>query len=411
MTRFHRRAVLSGLIGAAASPALAQVAVRGPDGLFRFPADPPRVVDFKAHIDRPVILRSAAMLKVGGRHEFVRVVSEDGVEGVVKANSRMAEVSSLFHTIAEPFLVGKDVREIEDLIQALYTEEYKFAGLAFWTAVGHIELAIWDMLGKTAGKRCVEFMGPVLRTEIPIYVSSLRRNTTPQEEVDWLAPEVEQTGARGVKIKVGDRMSRNRDAAPGRSEGVVRAVRERFGDDFTIYADANGSYDAPAAIELCRMLKDYGVAILEEPCPFEDVEMTKQVVDAVDLTIAGGEQDGSAERWRWYIEHKGLDVLQPDFMYNGGMCRTLAVQRAALAAGVGVAPHYPRNGSETVELLHFAAQAENLHGLQEYRGQPRTLDFAHDPIIAPRDGKLTLPEGPGFGIAFDPGLWPTAERM
>lgn len=389
----------------------AQVAVRRPDGLLAFPEAPADQVDFRRWLDRPVVLRSAEMLKVDGRHEFVRVVSEDGVEGVVKANSRMAEVSSLFHLVVKPRLLGQDMRDIERLIRELYTREYKFASLPFWTAVGHLELAIWDMMGRTAGVRCVDFMGPVQRTEVPIYISSLRRNTTPEEEVAWLAEEVETTGARGVKIKVGGRMSRNADASPGRSEAVVRAVRHHFGDDFTIYADANGSYDAPGAIDLCLMLTAWGVAMLEEPCPFEDVEMTRQVVERTAIPIAGGEQDNSMERWRWLIENRALDVLQPDFMYNGGMARTLEVQRMAAAAGIGVAPHYPRSGSETVELIHFAAYAPNLYGLQEYRGQGRDLDFAHEPRIAPRNGVVTLPEGPGFGVAFDPSIWPSAEAI
>jgi len=414
-TVVNRRGVLNGLAGLAGlgltGPAAAQVAVRDPGGLFRFPDDPPPQVDFRRWFDRPVVLRSAEMLKVDDRHEFVRVMSEDGIEGVIKANSRMAEVSSLFHLVVKPRLVGEDMRDIERLIRDLYTREYKFASLPFWTAVGHVELAIWDMMGRTAGVRCVDFMGPVQRTEIPIYISSLRRNTTPEEEVAWLAEEVETTGARGVKIKVGGRMSRNQDASPGRSEAVVRAVRQHFGDDFTIYADANGSYDAPAAIDLCLMLTAWGVAILEEPCPFEDVEMTRQVVDRATIAIAGGEQDNSMERWRWLIENRALDVLQPDFMYNGGMARTLEVQRMADAAGIGVAPHYPRSGSETVELIHFAAYAPNLHGLQEYRGQGRDLDFAHEPRIAPRNGVVTLPEGPGFGVTFDSDLWSSAERL
>jgi L-alanine-DL-glutamate epimerase-like enolase superfamily enzyme len=98
-------------------------------------------------------------------------------------------------------------------------------------------------------------------------------------------------------------------------------------------------------------------------------------------------------------------------MYNGGMLRTLVVQRMAAQAGVGVAPHYPRNGAETAELLHFAAQAPNLHGLQEYRMKPRLLDFAHAPAIAPRDGMLALPPGDGFGVECDPGLWAKAVRL
>jgi L-alanine-DL-glutamate epimerase-like enolase superfamily enzyme len=254
-------------------------------------------------------------------------------------------------------------------------------------------------------------MGPVRREAIPIYVSSLNRRSTPAEEVATLEKAVLATGAKGAKIKVGGRMSRNADASPGRSAAVVAAVRRHFGDSFTIYADANGSYDAPAAIELCRMLEDHGVAMLEEPCPFEDFEMTRQVTERVHIPIAGGEQDGAMERWRWYIENRALDILQPDFMYNGGMIRTLAVQRMAAAAGVGIAPHYPRNGMETVELLHFAAQAANLYGLQEYRMNPRVLDFPHRPEIVPVHGELRLPPGAGFGVEVDPAIWREARRL
>ncbi len=408
-----RRAFLGMCALAASSTAFAQStpARRNRSGQFTF-HDTPSPVDFTAHVGRPVQLASAEVLVVGGRHQFVRVRSTDGDEGVIKANSRMEEVVSLFEQIAVPGFSKVDLRDLSAIIDRIYTAQYKFAGLAFWTAIGHLELAVWDMLGKAAGKRCVDMMGPVLRTEIPIYVSSLDRKSSGEAEAEAVARAVEQTGARGAKIKVGGRMSRNRDAFPGRSEEVVKAVRKRMGDDFILYADANGSYDAPAAIELVRMLEDHGVALLEEPCPFEDFEMTAQVTRAARrIRIAGGEQDGAMERWRWYLENRGLDVLQPDFMYNGGMLRTLRVQRMAAEKGVGIAPHYPRNGMETVELLHFAAQARNLYGLQEYRLRPRELDFPHEPVIEPRNGVLTLPSGPGFGVRIDPAVWKKATRL
>lgn len=413
MPFMHRREFLAGWLAASCSPAFAALgpAVRGPGGLLKFAESASPLVDFARFVDRPVTVASAEILVVDGKHQFVRVTSREGDEGVVKANSRMEEVASLFHQIAVPAFMGKDARNLELLIAAVYRAQYKFAGLAMWTAIGHLELAIWDMLGKAAKRRCVDFMGPVRREAVPIYVSSLDRKSSGTAEADAVEAAAAATGAKGCKIKVGGRMSRNVDAYPGRSEEVVRAVRKRMGDGFTIYADANGSYDAPAAIELCRMLEDHGVALLEEPCPFEEVEMTRQVVERVKIPIAGGEQDGSMARWRWYLENRALDVLQPDFMYNGGMLRTLLVQRMAAAAGVGIAPHYPRNGSETVELLHFAAQASNLHGLQEYRMRPRVLDFAHAPTIAPKDGMLALPPGPGFGITHDPGLWANAVRL
>jgi L-alanine-DL-glutamate epimerase-like enolase superfamily enzyme len=180
----HRRAFLGGaaLAGLAATPLAAQIgpAARGPRGLLRF-ADDALLVDFHAALNRPLRLASAEILVVGERkHQFIRVRSTDGDEGVIKANSRMEEVTSLFHQIAVPAFSNVDLRDLSGIIAGVYRAQYKFAGLAFWTAIGHLELAVWDMLGKAANWRCAELMGPVLREEIPIYVSSLDRRSTPE---------------------------------------------------------------------------------------------------------------------------------------------------------------------------------------------------------------------------------------
>lgn len=322
----------------------------------------------------------------------------------------MVEVAPVFNRTVAPHLEGRDARDIEALIAALHATHAKFAGLPFWTAVGHAETAVWDLLGKTAGLRCVDFMGPVVRSEVPIYLSSAVRHETPQSQIDALVEAVERTGATGAKIKVGGPTPN----APGhlvRAEQMVSAVRGQFGDAFHIYADANGSFDAPRAIALCRMLQDFGVAWVEEPCPFDDMEMTRQVAAQVDIAIAGGEQDCVAERWRDQIETGVLDVLQPDFMYNGGMARTLAVQRAAHAHGIGVAPHSFRASAGAAELAHFAAYAPNLHGLQEYRSDPEVFTHADTPSLVPAGGMISLPTGPGFGVSYDPDLWPRAESL
>jgi L-alanine-DL-glutamate epimerase-like enolase superfamily enzyme len=410
-------AVLAGATGAATGARGGNLVARpGADGLLRFglPVEP--AVDFKRFVTAPVKIAAVDVVALGGPTQFVRVRSTDGAVGVVKANSRMEEVVSLLDLAVVPRLVGEDARDIEALVDRIATLEYKFLGLALWTAIGHIELAIWDMLGKVAGRRCIDFMGPERRSSIPFYLSSLNRNTTPDEEVAWLAEVVGRTGATGIKIKAGGRMSRNADASPGRQEALVPLARKTFGDAFTIYVDANGSFDAPAAIRLVDMLEDYGVAILEEPCPFQDHRMTRQVTSYVNRTgkrirIAGGEQDGALEVWRDYLADGTLHVLQPDFMYNGGMARTLRVARMAEATGVGVAPHYPRNGVETVELLHFACHIPNLHGLQEYRGRPRTLDFNHSPRLELKGGRLSLPPGAGFGADYDPDIFVRGRRL
>jgi L-alanine-DL-glutamate epimerase-like enolase superfamily enzyme len=418
-----RRALLFGLGGTAAfgcaGQADAGMVLTTPDrsGLLRYGPAEPLPVDFQALAKEPITIASIEIVQLGRPDtQFVCVRSDAGAEGVVKANSRMEEVVSLLDIAVTPQLLGKDARTIPNLIDEIYRRQYKFAGLALWTAIGHVELAIWDLVGKTISMRAVDMMGGPLRTRIPIYVSSLARNTTPEEEVARFEEAIARTGARAIKLKVGGRMSRNQDASPGRQEALVALARKRLGDDITIYADANGSFDAPTALEVCAMLEDHRVDILEEPCPFEDFEMTAQVTKRLrkrrsKLKIAGGEQDGALERWRWYIANRALDVLQPDFMYNGGMMRTLMVARMAAAAKIPVAPHYPRNGVETVELIHFGCATPNLYGFQEYRQRERALPFEHAPVIAPINGELALPDGPGFGATYGPKIWTDGQRL
>ena len=87
-------------------------------------------------------------------------------------------------------------------------------------------------------------MGGVLRKEIPVYLSGSGRDTTAEEEVEVYVREVERTGAKAVKFKIGGRMSDNRDAYPGRTDKLLELAHQKLAGKVTLMADANGSYDA-----------------------------------------------------------------------------------------------------------------------------------------------------------------------
>ena len=82
---------------------------------------------------------------------------------------------------------------------------------------------------------------------------------------------IDETGARAVKFRLGGRMSRNADSLPGRSETLIRLAREKLGEEITLYADANSSYDVPEAVRIGRLMEDHGYGFLEEPCEFDDL--------------------------------------------------------------------------------------------------------------------------------------------
>jgi L-alanine-DL-glutamate epimerase-like enolase superfamily enzyme len=239
----------------------------------------------------------------------------------------------------------------------------------------------------------------------------MRRDTTPEEEVAWLAARLDETGARAVKVRVGARLGEKADVFPGRTRRLVPLARRTFPDTVALYTDANGGYDAKTAIKVGRMLQRHGVQIFEEPCPFEEFEETKRVADALTMTVAGGEQDTSLPRFEWMVRNRVVDLVQPDVTYNGGFIRTLRVAQAAARAGVPITPHNARLGAEPVYALHFASIATNFSGYLEYNAAPHPHPDWLSPRLEVEHGELRVPDGPGLGIEIDPDALRHAQRL
>ena len=349
-------------------------------------------------LSSPVIIDSIQLLQ-RGREQVVHVRSKDGAEGISFTNGR-PYFQPILEQLIIPFFIGKDARQLEsELLFELYRyrSNYKLQGLAFWSAQAWVEFAILDMLGRVAGKSISELFGGGVRKEVAFYVASGRRDSTPEEEVDYLSQLVEETGAKAVKFRVGGRMSRNRDAAPGRTESLIRLARKTLGDSIDLHADSNSSYDPPEAIKVGRILEEVNAVFFEEPCPFDHLEDTKKVADALTIPVAGGEQEFSERRFRWMIHNRGVDIVQPDLHYYGGMIRSLRVAKMAALANMPTTAHIS-GGLGFVYVLHFTACVDDVGLYQEYkRGIERYKDW-FEPALEIKDGALSIPTGPGVGI-------------
>ena len=353
-------------------------------------------------ITSPVRIASIELLR-DQKNYYVRTRSADGAEGIALTNSRAKYLYPMLQQLVIPYFVGKDARQLESLIDGVYVynSNYKLSGVAFWCCVAWVEFSILDLLGKLARKPVGDLLGGVIRREGAIYVASGNRDTTPEQEVAILVKGIERTGAKAVKFKVGGRMSNNADSMPGRTEGMIRLVRKTLGDKVTIYADANGSYDAPKAIEIGKLLQDHGINMFEEPCPFDYLEETKQVADALDIPVAGGEQETSQHRFRWMIHNDAVQVVQPDLHYYGGFIRATRVARMAARAGMSIVPHMSGEGVGCVDVLQFASFTPNMGPFQEYKGSLEQIGSWYDPPLRLKDGAINVPTGPGLGIVAD----------
>ncbi len=362
-------------------------------------------------VKSPVIIESIELLRKGNEY-FVRVRSKDGAEGISLSNGRAGYLHPILNRAVIPYFIGKDARDLESHLFGVYRyrSNYKLQGLAFWCCLAWVEFAVLDMLGRIAGVSMGELLGGICRREVPYYIASGRRDSTPEEEVQYLLGLVEATGAKAVKFRVGGRMSRNADAMPGRTEKLIPLARKTLGEKIDIHADSNSSYDPPKAIEVGRMLEDINAVYFEEPCPFDHLEDTKRVTDALRIPVAGGEQEYSQRRFRWMIFNRGVDIVQPDLHYYGGMIRSIRVARMAHLAGMPTTVHIS-GGFGFIYMLHFASCTPQIGKYQEYkRGIERYRDW-FDPPLKVNHGALIVPSGPGVGITDPAALLKDAQRV
>ena len=155
------------------------------------------------------------------------------------------------------------------------------------------------------------------------------------------------------------------------------------------------------------MLEAVGVSHFEEPCPYWRLDETRQVTEALDLDVTGGEQDWDLATWERMIAIGAVDAIQPDVMYMGGLARTLEVARMAADAELPCTPHSANRSLVTVCAMHLLGAIPNAGKYLElsiedaaYYPWERGL-FLGDPF-AVTEGRVSIPAEPGWGVEVDP---------
>ncbi len=353
----------------------------------------------------PVIIEKLELLRLDDNF-LCRVISTDGAVGIsVSNNMQMVSLYPIFVNRLKPFFIGKDAVELEKLLDEVYVYQsnYKLQNLAFWVPLATIEFAILDLLGRIANKSIGEMIGEIHNPEIAVYQANNYRGKSAKESIVEIVKNVEETQAKAVKFKVGGRMSSNADYPPGRTEELIPLVRKTFGDKMAIYADSNGSYDAKEAIRIGKMLQEYKIDFYEEPVPFDWYDETKEVADALDIPIAGGEQEPSMHGFRWLIGNNALHIVQPDIFYFGGMVRSIKVARMAATKGMTCVPHISGSGVGYLYMMHFVSAVPNAGPFHEFKGFNTEIPInCSTSDLESHGGVVKVPTGPGMGVEIDP---------
>jgi L-alanine-DL-glutamate epimerase-like enolase superfamily enzyme len=356
----------------------------------------------------PVIIETLEMLRYESSF-LCRVRSKDGAEGISVGHSELSTLFPIFLKRLQPYFIGQDARELDLILEKIYIYSFNFRynGIALGLPLATIEFAILDMLGRIADKPVGQLIGEIHNPEVAVYVATEFREKPLEEHFDLIKKAVAEYDAHALKVKVGYQYAGTKDihypGVPGKTEKLIPLLRQTYGNDMFLYADSNGYYDVKEAIRVGKLLEEYKYSYFEEPVMYDHFEDIKEVADALTIPVANGEQDQSFVHFRWSIANNGLDIVQPDIYYFGGMIRSMKVALMADAFGKTIIPHMSGGGLGFLYDYIFVSAVPNAGAHHEFKGLDTTVIFeCPTSPLKIVDGKIKVPTGPGMGVNFAP---------
>ena len=338
-----------------------------------------------------------------GSFSLVKVTTDDGKFGWGQIATYDADISAMvLHRKVASFFLGKDPAKIDELSDKAIEFNHKFPWSYIDRALGGIDTAIWDLYGRIKEKPVADLLGAKTHSYLA-YGSSMRRDISPEDEAKRIVELQQKYGYKAFKIRIGSSTGRNQDASPGRTEKIVPTVRKAIGWDTDLLVDANSCYTPDKAIEIGRMLEQNKIFQYEEPCPWWELEWTKEVTDAVNVSVSGGEQDNEMAQWRRIVDIKAVNITQPDVLYLGGLTRTFRVAKLAEKAGLTCVPHSANHGLVTLFALHLLCAIPNAEKYLEYsieaeEGVNKDAEKIFGERIKVVDGRASISDEPGWGM-------------
>jgi len=323
---------------------------------------------------------------------FLKIHTDAGIVGLGEplVEGRALTVQQAVKEV-EPYLVGKDPRQVVHHWQAIYRHAFYRGGPVLTSALSGIDMALWDIKGKALGVPVYELLGGPTRTKVRVYAHA----STPEA--------LKAAAARGfTAFKTGP--AKRRPARFVESPAEVKYAAERFaalrqagGDDVDIGIDFHGAISPAHAKMLIKALEPYSPMFIEEPCQCQNHDIMADIARSTHLPIATGERVFTKWGFREVLEKGAATILQPDLCHAGGITEVRLIAGMAEAYYAAVAPHNPLGPISLAAGVQLAASIPNFLCQEQvslgegYLKKPFTV----------RKGYLDLPTGPGLGIELD----------
>lgn len=334
---------------------------------------------------------------------IIRVHTDEGVVGIGEVHTAPlvaraiidAPVSQMTVQGFRQLLVGRDPRRINELWHLMYDHSttYGRRGVVINVLSG-IDIALWDILGKSLHASIAQLLGGAMRDWLPAYASDLTPDT--MDAIVALALRHQESGFKAMKFGWGGLGSDVRQDARW-----VGAVRDAVGPKVDIMLDMGSPAPFEQALWLARALADHGVYFLEEPLSPDDFDGFRHLVAASPTPIATGEKETTRFGFRDLMERGELRIIQPDIARVGGITEILRIAAIAEVRNVRVMPHCWASDILVSATAQFLATQKTAPYLEfNVMGNPLRTTLLTQPI-RPKEGRVKIPDGPGLGIELN----------
>ncbi len=340
---------------------------------------------------------------VAPRWLFVRVESEDGAVGWGEASleGHAEAVDGAFEALRDRF-IGHDPYAIEDIWQVAYRGGFYRGGPVLMSALAGLEQALWDLKGKSLNLPVWQMLGGKVRNKIRAYA------WIGGDRPDEIAQAAQARRGQGFSaVKMNATAELDWMGTPKLFDEVIARVEAAQGAGVDVGLDFHGRVHRPLAKQLAKALEPLGLLFIEEPLLSENPEGLKQIAELTSTPIALGERLYSRWDFKPFFEAGAVDIIQPDLSHAGGILECRKIAAMAEAYDVAVAPHCPLGPLALASCLQLAACTPNV-AIQEmslgihYNVGADLFSYCSDKAeLAPVDGFLPIPNGPGLGIAID----------
>lgn len=344
------------------------------------PRDPLKITKLETTLVQP----RWVFLKVHTNAGLVGL-GEPVVEG--RAETCVAAVKEV-----EPYLVGKDPRQVVHHWQAIYRHAFYRGGPVLTSALSGIDMALWDIKGKALGVPVYELLGGPTRKKVRVYahartVALLKKGLADGFTAFKTGPTFRRSYPRYVETP-----AQVRHAVEQFAE-----LRKVAGDDIDIAIDFHGKVSPAVAKVLIRGLEPYQPMFVEEPINCQDHDLMAEIARGTFLPIATGERVFTKWGFREVLEKKAATIVQPDLCHAGGITEVRLIAGMAEAYYAAVAPHNPLGPISLAAGIQLAASIPNfLCQEQVSLGE----GYLKTPFKV-RDGYIDVPTGPGLGVELD----------